>query len=405
MKLAADPHPVWHDECHEFYIRIQVGGTRKRLWLGTQEDAAKRKAKALLRKMARGKLVLPQSGSTQRTSADGQLDVRIEELSHRYLTCVMETLAPTTFDARRRILRVFIQWIGPCMVSSITRLKLEEYYAWARRTHPRSPNGGNEHLRHVKTMLRWGEETGLCTCPVRKFPKISYQQPDTKRVSLEDLRAFMEVAPADVRDIVTFGLLTGLRPQEICALERRHVRTDSEGKLYLQIEKHKTSRTARNPTPRSVPLSADADEIVRRQMANHPFGQSVFVNADGGPYAARVLHRRIDRWCEVAGVPVFCPYALRHTFASLQAEAGVNVLALAGLMGHTTPRTTARYVSNSDDFNRGAMDAVAARVRGAIPFPLTEQPVTESGQKVARSLRAKKDLQDRGGKTTVVAES
>ena len=41
------------------------------------------------------------------------------------------------------------------------------------------------------------------------------------------------------------------------------------------------------------------------------------------------------------------PYALRHTFASMQADGDTNMVALGQLMGHSSTRTTARYIRTS----------------------------------------------------------
>ena len=153
------------------------------------------------------------------------------------------------------------------------------------------------------------------------------------------------------------------------------------------------------PTPSGLRVAS------LRGLAAHPFSETVFVNADGNPYEARVLHRRIDRWCRKAGIPDFCPYALRHTFGSMEAEAGVNQLALTGLMGHTTPRTTARYVSNSDEFNRGAMDAVATRIIQLVPTASPGGKPAGSGQKVARNIAGESEDREASSVTLVVAAS
>jgi integrase len=52
----------------------------------------------------------------------------------------------------------------------------------------------------------------------------------------------------------------------------------------------------------------------------------------------------IDR----AGVEDFRLYDLRHTFATRAAQAGVDVLTLAALLGHTTVQMTSRYVHPTD---------------------------------------------------------
>jgi integrase len=68
------------------------------------------------------------------------------------------------------------------------------------------------------------------------------------------------------------------------------------------------------------------------------------------------------RWCRRIGIEEFTPYAVRHTFASMEAEAGVNQASLAQMMGHSSTRTTARYISSTESYHRTAVDALAERV-------------------------------------------
>ena len=81
-----------------------------------------------------------------------------------------------------------------------------------------------------------------------------------------------------------------------------------------------------------------------------------------------------------AEIPVKPPYALRHTFASLQADGDINIVTLGQLMGHTSTRTTARYIRASAEHHKQAVDRTAAHILTLMPK--AEAPV-EIGQNVA----------------------
>jgi uncharacterized membrane protein len=70
--------------------------------------------------------------------------------------------------------------------------------------------------------------------------------------------------------------------------------------------------------------------------------------------------------CRRAGTKLYCPYSLRHTFASMQSDSGVETTCLMRLMGHTTTRTVERYVSNTWSHHREAVGAVGERVMGIV---------------------------------------
>ena len=109
-------------------------------------------------------------------------------------------------------------------------------------------------------------------------------------------------------------------------------------------------------------LVPEALEIIERQVSQHAWRRHVFLNEAGKPYTASVFRQRLKRWCERAGIRPRSPYALRHTFGSAEAEAGVNQAVLAQIMGHTQLRTTARYVNHNAEHHRKAIAAMSARL-------------------------------------------
>jgi integrase len=71
------------------------------------------------------------------------------------------------------------------------------------------------------------------------------------------------------------------------------------------------------------------------------------------------LNRAHDRVCEKAaeeGVSLnFVLYDFRHTFATRLAEAGVDLVTLAAIIGHASVRIVQRYVHPSAQHKRNAM--------------------------------------------------
>ena len=136
---------------------------------------------------------------------------------------------------------------------------------------------------------------------------------------------------------------------------------DTPGGEYLDIHRHKTAKWTREPVKRTVPLVPEALEIIERQVSQHAWRRHVFLNEAGKPYTAAVFRQRLKRWCERAGIRPRSPYALRHTFGSAEAEAGVNQAVLAQIMGHTQLRTTARYINHNAEHHRKAIAARLSR--------------------------------------------
>ncbi len=177
------------------------------------------------------------------------------------------------------------------------------------------------------------------------------------------MQKLLTAAPSDFQDLLRFGVLTGLRPQELRGLTQENLRTKATGDMYVWIGRHKTSKTARVPKPRTIALCSDAEQIVKRQIASHPKAKHIFLNGDGVPYTRYGFRTRLDRLTARAGVRKINPYTLRHTFATWESEAGVESTALSQMMGHTTTRMLDRYVSNTYEHHKKAVELIAARVR------------------------------------------
>lgn len=379
QKLQRDP------ETNRHYVRIQVGKVRRRYWFSEEKKKAERELKKLLRDIARGvEVVAPARSMTHLSSTAGSpSDMRLEVLAHRHLEWVERNRSAATYQLRRRVIRLFVAYMGPCMVSEVTKLKLSEFYDYARTEHGRGPNPGNWLLRNVRSMFRWAEDWDVCPMPVRKFPPMSSTPPPTKRFTDDEVKKLLErLPPGSFRDLIVFGLITGLRPQELRNLRREHILTDGNQRLFVRLEMHKTAKMQRVPRPRTVPLSIEAEEIVNRQMANHasPF---VFLTEHGTPYTTDMFRRKLERWCARAGIAIRTPYALRHTFASVEAESGVDALTLAQLMGHTDISTTARYVSTTQEHHRLLSQRAAAHIGRLLEAPDHDNPGTPTGTPVA----------------------
>ena len=88
--------------------------------------------------------------------------------------------------------------------------------------------------------------------------------------------------------------------------------------------------------------------------------------------SARKAH---DAAIRRAAIEKFKLYDLRHTFATRAAQAGVDVLTLAALLGHTTVPMTSRYVLPAD-----AHKAEAAKKLETYNVQLVGEMIKKAGQ-------------------------
>lgn len=174
---------------------------------------------------------------------------------------------------------------------------------------------------------------------VKPFP-----QADSARIRfLTDAEAarLVNACPPDLRDLVRAALLTGARFGEVAALAVHDV--DLKNGL-IRIAESKSGR------PRHVPLNDDGLEHFRRMLTGKTGAALVFTKASGSAWGKNHHVKALTAACKVAKIePAVAFHELRHTYASHLAQAGVELLTIAKLLGHADTRITARHYAHLSD--------------------------------------------------------
>lgn len=150
----------------------------------------------------------------------------------------------------------------------------------------------------------------------------------------------------------------GLRTQEALRLDWRDVDLP-RGRLW--IGRTKTGRGRVVPMHRRVALLLWG----MWEAAGRPGRGAVFSSARGEPYAdtrgqgGNPLARAHATACRAAGVTGFRVHDWRHDFATRFLAEGGDIRALMQVMGWTTPRMAARYVTHKADHLADVMRRVA----------------------------------------------
>lgn len=164
------------------------------------------------------------------------------------------------------------------------------------------------------------------------------------------------------RDRAIAGLMVfcGLRSAEVLALDVTDV---DIGARWLLV-------SGKGNKERRVPLDVDVAGVIQTYLlAERPETTSarLFIVAKG-PTRSQPLTpaglRRIFRYHrEISGVAAGHPHALRHTFGTALAEAGVDLAVMQALLGHAHIDTTARYVHLAPTHVKAEFDAARRRQR------------------------------------------
>lgn len=169
-----------------------------------------------------------------------------------------------------------------------------------------------------------------------KEPKRSFIRLDSREV-----KRLMDAAPAFMKPVIMFALLTGLRQGNVLKLRWAHVNFKSET-ISIAASEHKSKDHV------VTPLSADALYLLREIYAGSS-ASYVFVNKFGNPLKeiSNSTWKRITVAAKLEGLRF---HDLRHNWATNHVEAGTDLLALKELGGWKTLEMVQRYAHPSSDY-------------------------------------------------------
>jgi integrase len=247
----------------------------------------------------------------------------------------------------------------------IDRLQVHELGAWRGRLPERSAHAIHKALRqalHYAVRAKLLDENVACALP----------NPEPKRrevpafETMEDIEAVAVELGTTFGAIPIVGALTGLRPEEWIALERRDVdraggvlhvrRVYTDGRVKLYGKQTRSLRTVPLPLRASLALAELPPRVDTPLLFPGPKRGDEVLHLD--------LHNwRRDHWTpavRAAGLEHRTPYALRHTYASFAIAAGVSLFELARFMGTSVEqidRTYGHLLPDAIERTRTALDA------------------------------------------------
>lgn len=148
-------------------------------------------------------------------------------------------------------------------------------------------------------------------------------------------------------EIVRVAAYAGLRQGELLALRWRDVDFAKSALTIARAISAGVESTTKSGRVRQVPLAGQAAaalERVRRREHYIDPDDLVFCNALGRRLDDSALRRRFRRAQAAADVRPLRFHDLRHTFGSLLAMRGVDVVTIQKAMGHSALATTSRYL-------------------------------------------------------------
>lgn len=153
---------------------------------------------------------------------------------------------------------------------------------------------------------------------------------------------------------IQFAFFTGLRVGELSTLKWSDVSKEYEyvsirrTQIRYKDENNKTVFDVKESPKtdagiRDVILNEEARQILKEVRKSNPFGEYVFVNANGKMILANSFTRALYRICDELGIPRRSLHKCRKTYATKLINAKVDEKVIMNQMGHTDINTTRQY--------------------------------------------------------------
>ncbi len=301
-------------------------------------------------------------------------------IADAYLEWVKTNRASSTYEGNRFHIERFCQRYPDLQLADVRPYHCQQ---WVDAYPKLAQTTRRIYLKAIRRLVNWAMQQGyISTDPLRGL-----QMPASARrevcVTKDEFEQMLKLIESEwFRRLCVVAFETGCRPQELLRVEARHYDA-SNSRWVFPVSESKGKRQ-----PRVVYLTPKAEDITRQMAELYPEGK-LFRNHAGKPliqqtvasafYQLRIrlgriamqtrgisrdeaarqeiarrgdkrsldemsaLQRRLFDNCAAAHfAPLYCLYCLRHSFATVALQSGLDGLTVAILLGHKDPSMLAR---------------------------------------------------------------
>lgn len=211
------------------------------------------------------------------------------------------------------------------MLSDLTTSDMEDIYKYMLRKM--SNNSAICYMRKLKTILIYAIREGyISTNPITfKFHK---DKVDKEPLTIEEVRSIRtkELGSRrieNIRDLFILQCYTGLAFRDMSSLSEKDIRIDKDGKEWIVKERIKTGISA------FIPILP----VVKEILVKYNYHLPTLTNQKYNSYLKEIQ--------EVCGIKkTLHSHLARHTCGTLLLNAGVDMLTVSKVLGHSSTKTT-----------------------------------------------------------------
>jgi integrase len=267
----------------------------------------------------------------------------VADLCQRFIDEHLPGKRPSTQSNYAAAIRnVILPRLGTLKVGEVT---FDDISALHRAVSKTAPYQGNRIVSQLSKMFalaikwKWRSDDNPCRGIElnHEEPRERYLKPD----ELSRLAGALDSSPdKQAAAAVALLLLTGSRVSEVLTMRWQDI--DINAGIWTKPSAHTKQKRAHR-----LPLSEPARALLARLRAESGSANYVFPGTGraGRRYEVKNAWHRI---CALAGIKGCRLHDLRHSYASILVSSGYSLPIVGALLGHTQPKTTARYAHLMD---------------------------------------------------------
>ncbi len=321
----------------QYYINYYYRGCRKREMVGPSKGAAIQALSIRLAEIAQGKFkIMPKRGA-----------MTFEGLADKYRELI--SVHKRGHHVEKYIINTLVECFGDLRVFDLSAEDAERFKAV--RSKSVKPATVNRELTVAKHMLTKGVEWEvILDNPFRRARSLSVPKCTERVLDYNEetklLAASAQVRSRFLRPLILLALHTGIRRGELLSLEWSRVDLERRS---IRIVNAKSSAGSR-----IIPINATVhlllSDLVKK--ANSPL---VFPSNRRPGEKLLDLKKGFKKAVELSGIAHFRWHDMRHTFATRLVRAGVDIISVQHLLGHSKITMTARYAHSLADAKMAAV--------------------------------------------------
>lgn len=324
---------------------VEFGRGKARSLKTTDEKEAKRLYAAVRAEYLAGRL----------SEIRGESTTTLEDFRAEYDKWARSVREPKTYKADMLALRKLLEVTGGTMRLDKLTLKHADLMIAACKERGNKPGTINAYIRHMRAVFNkvvaWEY---LPASPFRNLSELPKEQKAPQFIPSSDVTTFLaNISDIDERRILTAYIYSGRRRAELLGLEWKDIDMVREEYFVAKSKAHLSKWYPMHPMLKAV-LEAIGQ------------GDGRVFTRWKHPDTVTDIATRAFKAANMQGLTL---HKLRHTFATLLMDQGVDMRTIGALLGHTNMKATEIYAHVTDIRQRNALRMVNAG------------PVDLSGQK------------------------